>query len=145
MLAAEFEIRSQIVWRKPAFAISRGHYHWQHESCWYAVRKGKVSKWCGDRSQSTVWDISNRIEEHTDHSTEKPVECMARPIRNHGGADDHVYEPFSGSGTTLIACEQLNRRCFAIEIEPGYVQMAIDRWEQFTGQKAVKVGEAVGA
>jgi DNA modification methylase len=146
MLAAELDVRSQIVWRKPRFVISRGHYHWQHEPCWYAAREGQSSKWVGDRSQSTVWDIAQKDDTgETNHGTQKPVECMARPIRNHGGPEDHVYEPFCGSGSTLIACEQLGRRCFAMELEPKYVQMAIDRWEAFTGQKAVKVAGVVPA
>lgn len=140
---AGLEVRSQIIWRKPAFAISRGHYHWQHEPCWYAVRKGKTAKWCGDRSQSTVWDITNRLAEaegKTNHGTQKPVECMARPIRNHGGKDDAVYDPFLGSGTTLIAAEQLGRRCFGMEIDPAYCDVIVQRWENLTGQKAVRNG-----
>jgi DNA modification methylase len=128
-----FEIRSQIIWRKPSFPISRGHYHWQHEPCWYAVRAGATAAWIGDRSQTTVWDIVGRSETQTEHGTQKPVECMARPIRNHDG---DVYEPFAGSGTTLIASEQLHRRCFAIEIDPGYCDVVVTRWEQFTGGKA---------
>lgn len=146
LLASGFKMRSLIVWRKPRFAIGRGHYHWQHETAWYAVREGHSSKWLGDRSQSTVWDIALKDDTgDTNHGTQKPVECMERPIRNHGGKDDAVYEPFSGSGTTLIAAERQQRQCFAMEITPAYVQMAIDRWEAFTGQKAVKVGESVGA
>ena len=156
LLAGDLRIRSQIIWRKQAFIISRGHYHWQHEPCWYAVRSGAgSSKWCGDRKQSTIWDISapmgwtrasmEEADAKTGHGTQKPVECMERPIRNHGGKDDAVYEPFSGSGTTLIAAERQGRQCFAMEITPAYCQMAIDRWEAFTGQKAVKVGEAVHA
>lgn len=146
LLSADFKVRSQIVWRKPRFVISRGHYHWQHEPCWYTVRDGHSSKWLGDRSQSTVWDIALKDDTgDTNHGTQKPVECMERPIRNHGGKDDAVYEPFSGSGTTLIAAERQQRQCFAMEIAPAYVQIAIDRWEAFTGQKAVKVGESVGA
>jgi DNA modification methylase len=150
LLASSFYIRSQIIWRKRSFAISRGHYHWQHEPCWYAVRKGATSRWCGDHSQSTIWDVDAVGMSHmkgedaeTNHGTQKPVECMLRPIRHHGGKDDHVYDPFVGSGTTIIAAEQVERRCFALEITPTYCQMAIDRWEAFTGQKAVKVGEAV--
>jgi len=141
---AGFEIRTQIIWKKPAFAISRGHYHWQHEPCWYSVRKGGgSSKWCGDHSQSTVWDISNRVDknDNTNHGTQKPVECMARPIRNHGGKDDDVYEPFSGSGTTIIAAEQLGRKCYAIEIEPRYVDVAVRRWEKLTGKQATCNGQ----
>lgn len=135
---AEFDIRTQIVWRKPAFAISRGHYHWQHEPCWYAVRKGGSAKWCGDRSQSTVWEITNRVnaEDKNDHGTQKPVECMERPIRNHGGKDDDVYDPFLGSGTTVIAAERQGRRCYGMEISPAYCDVIVARWEKFTGKKA---------
>lgn len=134
---AGFDIRAQIIWRKPAFAISRGHYHWQHEPCWYAVRTGRTSKWVGDRSQSTVWDVSNKIENRTEHGTQKPIECMARPIQNHGGKADAVYDPFLGSGTTLMACEQLGRRCFGLELDPRYCDVIVARWEKATGRKAV--------
>lgn len=138
---AKFDIRSQIIWRKPRFAMSRGHYHWQHEPCWYAVRKGGSSKWCGDRTQSTIWDIVGmhaigRKEERVPHPTQKPIECMARPIRNHGGKDDDVYDPFLGSGTTIIAAEQLGRRCYGLEIEPRYCDVIVQRWEKLTGRKA---------
>jgi DNA modification methylase len=130
-----FQIRSQIIWRKPTFAISRGHYHWQHEPCWYAVRSGASAQWTGDRSQTTVWDVLGRSETKTDHGTQKPVECMARAIRNHEG---DIYEPFAGSGTTLIAAQQLNRRSFAIEIEPAYCDVVVMRWERLTGGKATR-------
>lgn len=112
--AAGFEVRAQIIWRKPRFVISRGHYHWGHEPCWYSVRPGLKggSKWVGDRSQSTVWDVPQRDDTgDTNHSTQKPVECMGRPISHHGGKDDDVYDPFLGSGTTVIAAEQRGRRC----------------------------------
>ncbi|KKL86058.1 hypothetical protein LCGC14_1948540, partial [marine sediment metagenome] len=112
--AAGFVIRSQIIWRKPNFVISRGDYHYQHEPCWYAVRKGKSGNWQGDRTQSTVWDIASLqpmgrsqdpLDERTGHGTQKPVECMARPIRNNSAVGDSIYDPFLGSGTTMIACE----------------------------------------
>lgn len=137
------ESRAQIVWKKPSFAISRGHYHWQHEPCWYAVRKGATASWCGDRSQSTFWDINQRRGEQktTKHGTQKPVECMARPIRNHGAKGDVVYDPFLGSGTTLIAADQLDRRCYAIEIEPEYVDVAVQRWQNLTGRDATLDGD----
>jgi len=86
-----FGHRAQIVWRKQHPPMSRGHYHWQHEPCWYAVRNGATAHWCGDRKQSTVWDVANlnptgnREEARTGHGTQKPVEVMARPIRNHEG------------------------------------------------------------
>lgn len=132
--AADFEIRSQIIWGKTTFAISRGHYHWQHEPCWYAVRTGSA-KWCGDRSQSTLWEISNRVDQkdNTDHSTQKPLECMARPIRNHGDKADSVYDPFLGSGTTLIAAHRLGRTCYGIEISPQYCDVICKRFYAETG------------
>lgn len=118
-----FEIRCQIIWAKAHFAISRGHYNWQHEPCWYAVKKGATAKWIGDHSQSTLWQITHQKSE-TGHGTQKPVEAMARPIRNHEG---DVYDPFLGSGTTMVAAHQLHRRCFGIEIDPKYCQVIIDR------------------
>lgn len=138
--ACGFERRSLIIWRKPALVISRGHYHWQHEPCWYAVREGASAKWVGDRKQSTIWDISRKDgSEETVHSTQKAVECMARPIRNHGGKEDHVYDPFLGSGTTLIAAEQLDRSCFGLELNPAYCDVIVERWQSLTGLKARRI------
>ena len=141
---AGYEIRSQLIWRKQKLVLSRGHYHWRHEPCWYAVRKGATAHWVGDRSQSTVWDVSwdkNVGMETGGHSTQKPLECMERPIRNHEG---DVYDPFVGSGTTIIAAERQGRACYAMEIEPRYVDMAIARWEQYTGGKAEVINGQVG-
>jgi DNA modification methylase len=138
-----FDVRNQIIWAKDRMALSRGDYHWQHEPCWYAVRRGAPGHRTEDRSQTTLWSITAREDDGHGHGTQKPVECMRRPMQNHDILD--VYEPFCGSGTSLIAAEQLGRRCFALEIEPSYVQIAIDRWEQFTGRQAVKVGEALHA
>lgn len=137
-----FEIRNQIIWRKQHFVLSRGNYHWQHEPCWYVVRKGTRSGWCGDRTQSTIWDIANRNpfggekeDDSTIHSTQKPIECMARPIRNH--EPEFVFDPFLGSGTTLIACEALKRKCIGIEIEPTYVQVTINRYRNYCSSQNV--------
>jgi DNA modification methylase len=135
--AVSFERRSLIIWNKPSLVISRGHYHWKHETLWYAVREGKSARWCGDRTSSTVWEIARKDgSEETIHSTQKPVECMARPIRNHGVAGDVVYDPFCGSGTTLIAAEQLQRICVAIELSPAYCDVIVERWQKLTGGKA---------
>ena len=136
---ADFEIRSQIIWSKSRFALSRGHYHWQHEPAWYAVRRGATAHWGGDRTQSTLWEIGLTDDgQWTPHGTQKPVECMARPMRNHDAPS--VYEPFSGSGTSLIAAEQHRRKCFAMELAPGYVDVALRRWEKATGKQAVLDG-----
>jgi DNA modification methylase len=133
--ACDFEIRSQIIWAKDRFALSRGHYHWQHEPCWYAVR-GTSASWKGDRSQSTLWQIKSREDAGVGHGTQKPVECMRRPIENNSSPGQAVYEPFSGSGTTIIASEQTGRACYAIELNPLYVDVAVKRWQSFTGEKA---------
>jgi len=137
LIATGFEIRSQIVWAKDRFALSRGDYHWKHEPAFYVVRKGKRGHWAGDRSQSTVWVIPARDDGGHGHGTQKPVECMARPIINNSKPGDAVYEPFSGSGTTIIAAESTGRRCFAIELDPLYVDVAVNRWQAFTGEQAV--------
>lgn len=135
LINAGFEIRSQIIWNKSQMSFSQCHYHPKHEPCFYAVRKGRKANWQGDRKQVTVWDIDKPQKSETGHSTQKPVECMARPIRNNSAPGDLVYEPFSGSGTTIMACENLKRKCRAIELNAGYVAIAIERWHEATGKE----------
>lgn len=137
---AGFEMVAQIVWAKTRLIISRGDYHWQHEPCWYAVRKGKKHAWAGDRSQTTLWQIEHAKSE-TGHSTQKPIECMRRPIQNNSQPGDYVYEPFSGSGTTIIAAEMMNRYCLAIELSPAYVDVAVQRWQAFAKGEATLAGD----
>jgi len=144
-----FRVRAHLIWRKPHFIIGRGDYHWQHEPCWYAVRNGERSNWKGGRKQSTMWDIAGlnpaggtkaADDAKLDHGTQKPVECMRRPIENNSDVGDVVYDPFLGSGTTLIAAQELERVCYAVEINPQYVDLAVRRWEKFTGSAAVLSG-----
>jgi DNA modification methylase len=135
--SAGYAIRNQIMWRKPHFPISRGHYTYQHEPCWYAVKHNAMAHWIGDCNASTVWDIVLDRNVEGGHSTQKPLECMARPIRNHAAPD--VYDPFLGSGTTLIAAHQLQRRCYGCEIDPGYVAVTLHRYATLTGETPVLV------
>jgi hypothetical protein len=115
--------------------MSRGDYHWQHEPCWYAVRNKGV--WTGDRRQTTLWKIPSRDQDaETSHSTQKPVECMRRPIVNNSSPGQAVYEPFLGSGTTLIAAETVGRVCLGMELDPLFVDVAVRRWQAFTGKEA---------
>lgn len=138
LVAAGFTVRSQIIWAKDRLVLSRGDYHWQHEPCWYAVRKTGKGHWAGDRKQTTLWQIANRDQDaETIHGTQKPVECMRRPILNNSDPGQAVYEPFMGSGTTLIAAETTNRICFGVELNPAYVDVAVERWQAFTGKEAV--------
>lgn len=134
--AAGFEMRAHIFWNKNHFPIGSGDYHQKHEPCIYAVKKGKTGHFNGDRTQTTVWDIAKNVKSETGHSTQKPIECMRRPIINNSKLGDFIYEPFSGSGTTLVACEQTDRKCLAMELNPAYVDMAVQRWETMTGLKA---------
>ena len=141
LTACGFAIRSQIVWAKERLVLSRGHYHWQHEPCWYAVR-GK-GHWSGDRTQSTLWRIPGRDQDaRTVHGTQKPVACMRRPMLNNSARGQAVYEPFCGSGSGLIAAETCGRVAHAIELDPAYVDVAVRRWERFTGRDAVRDGDA---
>lgn len=151
LIESGFELRALICWVKPSLVISRGHYHHQHEPCWYAVRKGKTADWVGDRKQSTVFDIPNMHRTQgcvddgkTCHSTQKPMGCMSRPIQNHGF--DTVYDPFLGSGTTLIACENLGRKCRGCEIDPGYVAVILQRYKDtFPGKEMRLIADNSGA
>jgi DNA modification methylase len=144
--ASHFNVRSQIVWVKPRLVLSRGHYHWRHEPCWYAVRKGAQGNWQGSRDQTTVWEIgAAKVSEGTlddaptAHGTQKPVECMLRPIINNSAPGDAVYEPFAGSGTTVIACEKSGRVCYALELDPVYCDIIVERWQNYTGRRAERV------
>lgn len=146
---ADFEIRAQIIWRKQHFVFGRGAYHWQHEPCWYAVKKGATAHWTGDRTQTTVWDVANlnpmggnREEKATGHGTQKPVELMRRPIANHTLVGEAIYDPFLGSGTSLIAAQETGRICYALDLAPLYVDVAVRRWQEFTGQQATLEGTA---
>jgi DNA modification methylase len=133
-----FTIRAQIIWAKERLVMSQGDYHWQHEPCWYAVRK--KGNWTGDRKQTTLWTIPTGGQDvDTKHSTQKPVECMRRPILNNSDPGQAVYEPFLGSGTTLIAAQSAGRVCYGIEIDPIFVDVAIRRWQAFTGEAARRV------
>ncbi len=147
---AGFELRGQIIWAKQHFALSRGNYHWQHEPAWYAVRKDRSAHWRGDRTQSTLWQVANLNpfgggeEVATGHGTQKPIELMRKPILNHLERGGIVYDPFLGSGTTLVAADGLERVCYGVEIDPCYVDMTIGRWQKVRGGKAVLAATGCG-
>jgi hypothetical protein len=146
---AGFEIRAQIIWTKPHFVLGRGAYHWQHEPAYFCVRKGGRSHWTGSRTQSTVWPVAtlnpfggkNQEETATGHGTQKPIEVFRRPILNHTERGDAIYDPFLGSGTSLIAAELTERICCGLEIDAQYVDVIVRRWEQLTGRPATLDGD----
>jgi len=135
--ACDYEIRSQIIWVKDSLIIGRGNYHPAHEPCWYAVKKGAKANWKGGRKKCTTWFIKSVVQkDRIGHPTQKPVGAMARPILNHTDLGGLVYDPFTGSGTTLIACEMEGRKFAGCELSPLWVDVVVRRWQNFTGKDA---------
>jgi DNA modification methylase len=115
---------------------------WSHITAGTLLKRPGKGHWAGDRKQTTLWEIPSKDQDaSTVHGTQKPVECMRRPILNNSSPGQAVYEPFMGSGTTLIAAETTGRVCYGIELNPAYVDVAVERWQQFTGQQAVLDGD----
>lgn len=137
LMEAGYEIRSQIIWRKPNFPLSRGHYTYRHEPCWYAVRKGGKAHWKGPKNASSVWDVAHDKGVEGGHSTQKPVELFRMALGNHRG---DLYEPFLGTGTGLIAAEMTGRTCYGLELVPDFVDVVVRRWQSFAEGEAVIEG-----
>lgn len=133
-----FHMQSQLIWYKNQFILGRADYHWRHEIIWYGYT-GKSHYWCGDRTQDTVWEIHKDSHASYIHPTQKPVELSLKAIKNSSKSDNIILDPFLGSGSCLIACEQSNRICYGMELDPGYIDVIITRWENHTGKKAKKV------
>jgi DNA modification methylase len=139
LLRIGFVHHQQIIWNKGRTVLTRTHYWFQHEPAWY-VRK-KNAPWFGKAGEnSTVWEVPSpkfimggSKEEKCDHPTQKPLELMRRPILNHTKRGELVYDPFLGSGTTIMAAEVTGRICYGIDIDPKYTDVAVLRWQQFTG------------
>ena len=147
LLRIGFLYPQQIIWNKGRTVLTRTHYWYQHEPCWY-VRK-KNAPWFGKAGEnSTIWDspspkfiMGGSGEEKYDHPTQKPVELMRRPILNHTKRGELVYEPFLGSGTTLAAAELTERVCYGLELDPKYVDVVISRWQTLAGKHATLDGD----
>lgn len=163
------QIRQCIIWNKNSLVLSRQDYHWKHEPCLYGWKDGAGHYFIDDRSQTTVWEDKIDVDKLTKeemkallkdifedrvstsvmneakpsvndmHPTMKPVKLIGRLIKNSSRRNEAVVDFFGGSGSTLIAAEQLGRRCYMMELDEKYVDVIIDRWEQLTGQKAVKI------
>jgi DNA modification methylase len=138
--SAGFEVRCQIIWAKNTFAWGFGRYKFQHEPLFYAHVAGEKDPWYGDKSQSTLWQ-ENKPAANRIHPTAKPVELIERALLNSSKAGDVVADLFGGSGSTLIACERRNRKARVLEIDPRYVDCILQRWQQYTGSKAVLDGD----
>jgi len=131
-------VHQQIIWRKEHAILTYSYFMWAHEPCFFGWREGHKPR-KPPANLTTVWDISQVGQQDGIHPTQKPTEIFAIPIRAHTDPGDVVYEAFSGSGSQIIAAEQLGRRCYAMELEPSYVAAAIARWEKFTGRRSEKI------
>lgn len=133
-----WNIRQCLIWSKNTMVLGRQDYHWKHEPCLYGWKDGAAHHWYSDRKQTTVleFDKPQRSEEHP---TMKPVPLFAYQIKNNTQPGDAVLDLFGGSGTTLIACEQIGRTCYLMELDPRFCDVIVKRWEKLTGDKAVKV------
>lgn len=135
---AGWTVRQCIIWNKNSLVLGRQDYQWKHEPCLYGWKDGAGHKWYSGRSETTVLDFDK--PKHNDlHPTMKPVALISYEIKNSTKEEDCVLDLFGGSGTTLIACEELNRVCYMMELDPKFVDVIIKRWENMTGKEAVKV------
>ena len=131
-------LHQQIIWVKARGVLTHSHYLWAHEPCFYGWVEGQPPSKKPPSNERTVWQLDQQGSSMNIHPTQKPVELFMRPIEFHTEVGDICYEPFSGSGTQIIAAERLGRRCYAMEQEPRFVDVARMRWEAFTGEKAVR-------
>jgi len=140
ILENNLKIKNCIIWDKKSFGLNgfKG-YKPQYEMIYFCCKE--VFEWYGDKAQSNIWQISREIkrEEQGNHPTPKPIELIAKALNNSSKQEDIILDVFGGSGSTLIACEQLNRKCYMMELDPHYIDVIIQRWENFTGRKAVKI------
>jgi DNA modification methylase len=127
-----------IIWHKDRFVLGRADYQRAYEPIWYGWREGASHHWCGDRDQDDVWEIA-RPSDAPLHPTMKPLSLMERAISNSSTVADLILDPFLGSGSTLIACERTGRVCDGIELDPIYAEVALRRWERFSGLDAERV------
>src|ERR1035437_8782701 len=132
-----FMLKQCLIWAKQQFVFGRSDYHWQHEPILYGWKAGAAHTFYGERNQWTVWSIDRPMRSEMEHPTQKPVALVEKAIGNSSKSGDILFEPFGGSGSTLIACEKTGRRCYMMELSPAYVDVICKRWEQATGKKAV--------
>ena len=136
-----WQIRQCLVWNKHSMVLGRQDYQWKHEPCLYGWKDG-THLWASDRKQTTILDFDRPMASR-EHPTMKPVDLLEYLIENNTRGKDLVLDPFVGSGSTIIACEKLGRCCRAMELDPVYVDVAIRRWQDFTGEKATRLSDGL--
>ena len=129
-----------LIWVKSRPVLTHCDYLWDYEPCLYGWVKGRQPRMRPPADARAVWPIDSQIEDGAAgiHPTMKPVECFRRPIAYHTKPGQLIYEPFLGSGTALIAAQELGRVCYAIELSPTFCDVAVTRWQRFTGKEAVR-------
>lgn len=130
--AAGFYLSGCCIWKKPSLVLGRSPYQWQHEPCLYGWKKHGKHQWYADRKQTTIWEF-DKPKKNTDHPTMKPVPLLAYPIQNSSMSSTLVLDPFGGSGSTLIACEQTDRSCCTIELDEKYCDVIVKRYIEQVG------------
>lgn len=133
-----FNHKSTIIWNKNYFGLGT-YYRTKYEMILFGCKGDKLNVWNGNHDEMDVWDEDREKVNNYVHPTQKPLTIPARAIKNSSNVNDNILDIFGGSGSTLIACEQLNRNCYMMELDPKYVDVIINGWEQFTGKKAVKL------
>ena len=129
---AGFYLSGCCIWKKPSLVLGRSPYQWQHEPCLYGWKKSGKHQWYSDRKQTTIWEFE-KTKKNTDHPTMKPIPLLAYPIQNSSMSNTLVLDPFGGSGSTLIACEQTDRECYTIELDEKYCDVIVKRYIEQTG------------
>lgn len=165
----QLKVRQQLIWVKNQLVLGTQDYQWRHEPCLYGWKDGAAHFFVNCRTKTTVEEeqdfttmkkeqliellqtiyeeqkqsiiYENKPNRSEEHPTMKPIRLIAQLVANSSRPEEKVLDLFGGSGTTLIACEQLNRKCYMMEYDPKYVDVIIDRWEKFTGQKAILIEE----
>jgi DNA modification methylase len=132
-----FMLKQCLIWAKQQFVFGRSDYHWQHEPILYGWQEGAAHSFYGERNQGTVWNIDRPMRSDMAHPTQKPVALVEKALNNSSKTGDLLYEPFGGSGSTIVACEKTGRKCYAMELDPKYCDVIVARWETATGKKAV--------
>lgn len=133
-----WKVRQCLIWVKSSLVMGRQDYHWKHEPCLYGWKDGAGHYWGNDRKQTTTLEF-DKPKRNGEHPTMKPVELFAYQIKNSSNGGAIVLDSFGGSGTTIIACEQLGRNGYAMELDPKYVDVIVERWQNFTGKRAVNL------
>jgi len=136
MTLSGFQQRQSLVWVKNNFVLGRGHYHYRHENIWYGWME--KSSWNGSKDQSSVWEVPRPLVSK-EHPTMKPVALIEKALCNSSVRDDIVLDAFGGSGSTLIGCEKMGRKCYMLELDAHYCDVIINRWEKYSGRKAEKI------